>query len=91
MTIQSSVQGVFSDTGTSNSVPISLRGSLSLLGTFTATILLERSADGGVTWGVVETYTAAAEATIDGSKVEYLYRVRCSDHTSGNISYVLGQ
>lgn len=91
MTIQYSVQGVLSGTGVSAGVPISLRGSLSLLGTFDATVLLERSADGGTTWGTVETYTAPAEATIDGSKIEYLYRVRCSEHTSGSISYALGQ
>lgn len=91
MTTQHSAVGTLSSTGVSSSVPISLKGSLSLIGTFDATVLLERSADGGTTWGVVDTYTAAVEATIDGSKIEYLYRVRCSVYNSGNINYVLGQ
>lgn len=66
-------------------------------GTFTGTVLLERSTDGGATWlpcsvdgtGALAQYTAAA--LVQGLEVEAvaLYRLNCTSYSSGTINWRL--
>lgn len=57
---------------------------LSLTGFDDASVNLERSTDGGKTWGIVETFTADAEQVGTG-KGTPRYRFNCSAYTSGTI------
>lgn len=53
-----------------------------LSGTFTATLILERSLDGGMSWEQLGSFTAATSGAIPNLKAA-LYRWRCSAFTSG--------
>lgn len=55
---------------------------LSLSGTFSATIALERTLD-GTNWRMVEQYTAPVEKTIEEPLVGVQYRLNCTAYTSG--------
>lgn len=82
-----------------------LRGvyNLSLTGTATATIQLERSFDGGTTWvavsrdavGTAATFqsTSAFAVSVVGEEPEQgvQYRLNCTSYTSGIINYRLSQ
>jgi len=59
----------------------------SVSGTFSATVALQRSFDGGVTWLDVWTTTAAAEIVVDTVEPGTLWRlgVRLGDYTSGTV------
>lgn len=59
-----------------------------LSGTFTATIVVEKSADNGVTWVNVDTLSAAGTTTYVASAFTD-FRVRCSAYTSGTALAVL--
>jgi hypothetical protein len=57
----------------------------SITGSFSATLLLERSKTGGLTWEVLQTKTAAATGTYaNGSASDDWLRFRCSAYTSGS-------
>lgn len=68
---------------------------IALWGTFVATIKLEKSFDGGVSWQVVSRDVAGREAAYTGPmnmsvyepEVNILYRWNCTDFTSGTINY----
>lgn len=68
---------------------------VALWGTFAATMVLERSFDGGTTFmavssdtvGTANTYTAPMSMTVTEVEQGVLYRWRCSAYTSGTVNY----
>ncbi|MDP7302789.1 MAG: hypothetical protein QGG09_06785 [Pirellulaceae bacterium] len=58
---------------------------ISLSGTWSATVTLQRSFDRGTTWLDVQNWTANAEAVDEESEENVLYRIWCKtgDYTSG--------
>lgn len=94
------VTGSFSATGPSVAFsPIASRAfNVSLWGTFSATIQLERSFDGGTTWLPItaagtQLYLWTAPASEVAEEYEYgvQYRVRCTFYTSGTVNYRISQ
>lgn len=93
------VQGSFVATGQSLALPASGPFNLSLWGTFVATVQLQRSFDGGLTWQQVQSdsvgatavsFTAVASVKLDlGNEGGVLYRLNCSAYTSGTVNYRL--
>lgn len=93
------VQGSFVATGQSLALPASGPFNLSLWGTFVATVQLQRSFDGGLTWQLAQadsvgataiSFTAVASVKLDlGSEGGVLYRLNCSAYTSGTVNYRL--
>lgn len=87
--------------GVSASFAVALRGAFNLMlsGAFVATVQLERSFDGGLTWQVVSRdaqgapagYTAACNLSGDEPEPSVLYRVNCTAFTSGPVGYRLSQ
>jgi hypothetical protein len=73
------------------------RFNLHLAGTFVATVILERSFDGGVTaapctnLGAAVSFTAPASEILEAPETGVLYRLRCTAFTSGPISARLSQ
>lgn len=70
---------------------------ISIKGTFSATIALERSFDGGTTWwpvtypdGTAITYTGAVSTNWEESEDEVFYRLKCT-YTSGTVTFRLSQ
>lgn len=60
-------------------------------GTFVATLVLEYSVDGGMTWRAVVSITGAASATVvNESPGDQRYRLRCSAYTSGTAVTTMG-
>ena len=59
---------------------------ISIYGTFTATIFLQRSFDKGVTWVDYTSYTAATQATKEDMEVGVRYRlgIKTGGYTSGS-------
>lgn len=85
-----SIEGNITGTGTT---PVTVLGgnfNLSLTGFGTATVALERSTNGGVTWGVIESFTADTEKS-GFSAGSPKYRLNCTAYTSGTIKYRLSQ
>jgi hypothetical protein len=82
------VSGSFTGTGTSDEIVIPEIGSVSLSGFGSATVVLERSGDEGITWKTVATYTADGEAGVLG--IGWKWRLNCTVHGSGTIVYFLG-
>ena len=74
---------------TSVSIDINKTVTLSLSGTWVATVVLERSVDGEKNFSVVETFTETHEANVRG--VGEVFRLRVTDFTSGEIVYFLGK
>jgi hypothetical protein len=71
---------------------------ISLWGTFSATIAVQRSFDGGVTWlpltlaGVATAqYTAPCSEMIGNPEMGVAYRVACTSFSSGTINYRISQ
>lgn len=90
------VAGTFVATGSSaglipvtGSFSIPRNMNISLSGTFTATVLVERSFDGGTTYHLVDTHTAIVETNIIEQETSVLYRLRCSAYTDGTVVYRL--
>ena len=73
---------------TSGRVDVNKTVTLSLSGTWVATVVLERSVDEGESFSIVETFTEAHEALVHG--VGEVFRLRVTDFTSGAIVYFLG-
>lgn len=71
----------------------------SIWGTFSGTVVLERSRDGGATWNAVSkdtsgtpaSYTAEADINISDGVVGDLYRWHCTTFTSGTINWDMAQ
>jgi hypothetical protein len=91
--------GTFGGTGNGNVANVD-RGpiALDIFGVFVGTVVLERSVDAGANWIPVNynysatpiSFTAPASAMIENVET-CQYRWRCSAHTSGTISYRIGQ
>ena len=91
---QGSISGSFTGTGRS---PASLhsrggvhqdkKATLSLSGFGSATIDVERSSDGGVTWHLVDSLTANTEKNYDTPSDYFIYSLNCSVYGSGTIVY----
>lgn len=66
---------------------------LSISGTFTATVTVQRSFDQGSTWRDVETFTAPTEkyGSDPGPSVIYRAGVKTGDYTSGTVSIRIGR
>jgi hypothetical protein len=83
--------GTFTGTGVSAAMsPVYGRFNLSISGTFSATIQVQRSFDGGLTWLVVDIFTAPVERV--GTDIErgVRYRLQCTTFGSGTVTYRLG-
>ena len=94
------VTGTFSATGQSASfAPVGGRGfNASLWGTFSATVQIERSFDGGTTWLpltadaiAIEKFTAPCSESLQEDEAGVLYRFNCTAYTSGTVNYRLSQ
>ncbi len=98
MTIARS-EGQFSAVG--QSAPVQLLGpfNVSLSGSFSATVGLERSFDAGASWlpvsknadGDVASWTAPASVTGEEWERGVLYRLRCTTYGSGTVAYRISQ
>jgi hypothetical protein len=70
---------------------------LAIYGTFTATVKLQRSFDGGDNWidctnlGSAVSFSTAATEVIDEPEREVRYRLNCSAYTSGTVNWRLSQ
>ena len=94
------VRGLQSTGGSSSIDPV-FGGMLnaSLLGTFEATVRLEKSYDGGVTWnplsrdvtGTPAEYTTPVEFGVFEPEDAVEYRWNCTSYTSGTVNYRLSQ
>ena len=94
------VAGTFAATGQSASfAPLAGRAfNISLWGTFTSTIQLERSFDGGMTWLPITAagaqlykWTAPASESNQDDEANVQYRLDCTVFTSGAASYRISQ
>lgn len=58
---------------------------VSVSGTFSATVVLQRSFDGGSNWKDVDSWTAAAERTVENNEPNVLHRIgiKTGGYTSG--------
>ncbi len=65
---------------------------ISVSGTFTATVVLQRSFDKGVTWKDHTTYTAATESSLIDQEIGVRYRIgiKTGGYTSGSAVCRLG-
>ena len=63
---------------------------LSISGTFTGTIALQRSFDAGATWITVESYTVASEKNIEQASKDFIWRLATTAWSSGTATYYLG-
>jgi hypothetical protein len=88
--------GTFTGSGqTTGNFQMSPQFSVSLGGSFSATVLLERSPDGGTTWypcstdatGTVAAYNAPMSVDVVSATHGMVYRLRCTGFTSGTVNY----
>jgi hypothetical protein len=91
--------GTFTAVGAGAAVPIARRGdfNLSLQGTFTATVALQRSFD-GTTWetltysdGSALSWTAPFSSTWSEPEAGVQYRFNCTAYTSGSLAWRISQ
>ena len=91
--------GTFTATGGGQATPVRRGGlNLSLSGTFVATLVLERSFDGGTTWlpctyidGTALSWTAPISTGFEEAENGVQFRFNCTSYTSGTISYRISQ
>lgn len=83
--VKTEVTGTFTATGESAEV-VSNKVDVSLSGTFSATVKIQRYMGGA--WKDYDSKTAAYEAMIE-SAARYRWRLSCSAYTSGTVTYVL--
>ena len=89
--------GSFSATGQSSAIALYGAFSVALWGTFSATLQLQKSFDGGNTWipygqdqtGSIPSLTAAVAFRALESELGVNYRLACTAFTSGTINYRL--
>lgn len=82
--------GTFNAVGAiSRALDVDKAVTLSLAGTWVATVVLERSIDEGENFNIVETFTENHEAHVNG--VGEVFRLRVTAYTSGEIVYFLGK
>lgn len=94
------ITGTFTAAGqVSPSVQFAQEFSVCLGGSFTATVLIERSPDQGATFypcstdatGSIAAYTAPMTVDVMSSRHAMLYRLRCTAYASGTVSWTLWQ
>lgn len=98
------VTGSFTATGQSSSFRPVLRSAnggggafnISLWGTFSGSVTVQRSFDGGTTWvdktpSSIYTLTAPASFTDEEPEVGVIYRLNCTSYVSGTINYRISQ
>lgn len=91
------VSGTFTGTGNGTAAQFLGPFNVELSGTWTGTVVLERSFDGGTTYisaamdttGTAASYTANVSIVVVETEPGVLYRVRCSVFGSGTIAYRL--
>jgi len=64
---------------------------LSISGTFDATVTLDRSFDGGDTWHIVESYTIPVEKNISTPSDYFIYSLNCPTYVSGTVTYFMSK
>jgi hypothetical protein len=65
--------------------------SVSVQGSFTATVTLQKSYDGGTTWHDVDTFTSAGEYVgLEGEGAKYRIGVKTGEYTIGTINVRIG-
>lgn len=95
-------QGIAASTGTSAAATFFGAFNLGFTGTFSGTVLVEKSFDGGLTWfsvatdatGTAASYVIAFTAqslclVLVEPEHQVAWRVRCSSYTSGTLTYRL--
>ena len=90
MTTPTKVTGSFATTANSGQIQLEKHFNLSLSGTFSATVIIQRSFDGGSTWKDIKSYTAAIEETGIEPESDVFYRLSCT-HSTGTVTYRLAQ
>jgi hypothetical protein len=93
------VSGTFTATGQSSSFRPIGKFNVVLRGTFVATVTIDRSFDGGSTWGTISrdsagtsaSYTAPAGLICEEVEGDTLYRLNCTAYTSGTVTYRASQ
>lgn len=89
------ISGSFGATGNSATQQYLGQFNVSLWGTFSGTVIIERSFDGGTTFlplatdtiGTANAYTVPVTLSVNESEPGAIYRLRCSAYVSGTISY----
>jgi hypothetical protein len=92
---QTVVSGTFTGTGNGTSAQFLGMFNVTLSGTYVATVILERSFDGGVTFfplptdtiGTPNAYTAPTTLVVNEPEPGAIYRLRCSSYGSGTVTY----
>lgn len=92
---QTVVSGTFTGTGNSSGAQFMGAFNVTLSGTYVATVILERSFDGGATYmpvstdtvGTANAYTAPMSLVVNENEPGTFYRLRCSAYTSGTVTY----
>lgn len=88
------VEGTFTETAEGTAVAIQGHANVLIGGSFVATVQVQKSFDGGVTWFIVSRDSAGALAeytspgfngTIIEPESQILYRVECTAFTSGTV------
>jgi hypothetical protein len=93
------VAGSFAGTGASSAVAVAGRFNINLTGFGSATVKVERSFDNGSSWhiasrdaaGTEAAYTANASLVADEPERGVLYRLNCTNFSSGPIVYRISQ
>lgn len=89
------LSGSFGGTGQSTSIELKGQFNLTISGTFTATVALQRSFDAGSSWhtlsrdsaGNAASYTAPCSMIAEEIEDGVLYRLNCTAYTSGTAAY----
>ncbi len=85
------VEGTFQGSGVSENVYLHRKFNVSLSGTFSADVELQRSFDGGVTWRSVARFSAPIEGMGEEAETYVFYRLNCTNFASGTVTYRLSQ
>jgi len=85
------VTGEFNSPEASDPVGLFRKYNMSISGSFSAEVHLERSFDKGLTWHVLETVTAPRQYIGEEPETGILYRVRCISYSEGSVHYRLSQ
>jgi|SRR5579884_659531 len=89
--------GQFTAAGQSQTILLYGAFNVSIWGTFSGTVQLQRSFDGGTTWimrtidatGQPASFTAPTSIIVNEPERGVLYQLACTTYTSGTISYRL--
>lgn len=93
------ITGSFAATGQSAVQPFLGYFNLSIFGTFSGTVDLEKSFDNGANWlkasvnaaGDPARYSSAVSVVVFEPESQVLYRLNCTTYTSGTINYRVSQ